>query len=82
MGGIREEDHHHHQPTELPLGFRSAPPPPMIASSSMSKESTSYDMADFDQTAIFLYLDGHDPQSIQEQRRKFSEKKTHLHTYA
>ncbi|KAI4991146.1 hypothetical protein ZWY2020_039517 [Hordeum vulgare] len=44
-------------------------PPPMIASSSMSKESTSYDMADFDQTAIFLYLDGHDPQSIQEQRQ-------------
>ena len=69
MGGIREEDHHHHQPSELPLGFRSAPPPPMIASSSMSKESTSYDMADFDQTAIFLYLDGHDPQSIQEQRQ-------------
>jgi len=30
-----------------------------------SKESTSYDMAEFDQSAIFLYLDGHD----QEQRQ-------------
>lgn len=69
MGGFRAEDHHHNQPLELPLGFRTASPPPMIASSSMSKESTSYDMADFDQAAIFLYLDGHDQQSIQEQRQ-------------
>ncbi|KAJ1288567.1 hypothetical protein BS78_02G097800 [Paspalum vaginatum] len=30
-----------------------------------SKESASYDMAEFDQSAIFLYLDGHD----QEQRQ-------------
>jgi hypothetical protein len=42
---------------------------------SRSKESTSYDMADFDQAAIFLYLDGHDPQSIQEQRRRLLKKK-------
>uniref|UniRef100_A0ACD5Y331 Uncharacterized protein n=3 Tax=Avena sativa TaxID=4498 RepID=A0ACD5Y331_AVESA len=70
MRGFREQDHQHHQPLEIPLGFRStSPPPPMIASTSMGKESTSYDMADFDQAAIFLYLDGHDPQSIQEQRQ-------------
>ncbi|KAG2634101.1 hypothetical protein PVAP13_2NG257300 [Panicum virgatum] len=37
----------------------------MPASSTMSKESASYDMAEFDQSAIFLYLDGHD----QEQRQ-------------
>ncbi|KAJ1253855.1 hypothetical protein BS78_K171100 [Paspalum vaginatum] len=37
----------------------------MAASSTMSKESASYDMAEFDQSAIFLYLDGHD----QEQRQ-------------
>ncbi|CAN6204049.1 unnamed protein product [Urochloa humidicola] len=37
----------------------------MPASSAMSKESASYDMAEFDQSAIFLYLDGHD----QEQRQ-------------
>ncbi|CAM0950869.1 unnamed protein product [Alopecurus aequalis] len=67
MGSFREE-HHHHQPLEIPLGFRNTSSP-MIASASMSKESTSYDMADFDQAAIFLYLDGHDPQSIQEQRQ-------------
>ncbi|TVU11137.1 hypothetical protein EJB05_44704 [Eragrostis curvula] len=42
----------------------------MIASSTMSKESaSSYDMAEFDQSAIFLYLDGHDQASIQEQRQ-------------
>ncbi|XP_072148272.1 transcription factor TGAL7 isoform X2 [Setaria viridis] len=40
----------------------------MPASSTMSKESASYDMAEFDQSAIFLYLDGHD----QEQRRMLS----------
>ncbi|KAG8049519.1 hypothetical protein GUJ93_ZPchr0009g320 [Zizania palustris] len=41
----------------------------MIASSSMSKELSSYDddMADFDQASLFLYLDGHDQQSFQEQ---------------
>ncbi|KAK3132420.1 hypothetical protein QOZ80_6AG0521170 [Eleusine coracana subsp. coracana] len=42
----------------------------MNASSTMSKESaSSYDMAEFDQSAIFLYLDGHDQASIQEQRQ-------------
>jgi hypothetical protein len=76
MGGFREQDHQHHQPLENPLGFRStSSPPPMIASTSMGKESTSYDMADFDQAAIFLYLDGHDPQSIQEQRRRLLKRK-------
>ncbi|GJM99735.1 hypothetical protein PR202_ga16862 [Eleusine coracana subsp. coracana] len=45
----------------------------MNASSTMSKESaSSYDMAEFDQSAIFLYLDGHDQASIQEQRRMLS----------
>ncbi|KAM0864865.1 hypothetical protein ACQ4PT_043638 [Festuca glaucescens] len=69
MGGFREEDHYHHQPLEIPLGFRRTSPPPMIASTSMSKEPMSYGMADLDQAALFLYLDGHDPQSIQEQRQ-------------
>ncbi|KAF0909780.1 hypothetical protein E2562_000103 [Oryza meyeriana var. granulata] len=71
MGGSREEDrqHHSHLPSELPFGFRSASPTTMIASSSLSKESSSYDMADFDQAALFLYLDSHDQQSIQEQRQ-------------
>uniref|UniRef100_A0A0E0EQ72 DOG1 domain-containing protein n=1 Tax=Oryza meridionalis TaxID=40149 RepID=A0A0E0EQ72_9ORYZ len=71
MGGSREEDrqHHNHLPSELPLGFRSSSPTTMIASSSMSKESSNYDMADFDQASLFLYLDSHDQQSIQEQRQ-------------
>jgi hypothetical protein len=38
----------------------------------------SYDMADLDQAALFLYLDGHDPQSIQEQRRRLLKKKSPL----
>uniref|UniRef100_J3MW50 DOG1 domain-containing protein n=1 Tax=Oryza brachyantha TaxID=4533 RepID=J3MW50_ORYBR len=73
----RQQHHHHHHhhllPSELPLGFRAgsrpASPAAMIASSSMSKESSSYDMADFDQASLFLYLDSHDQQSIQEQRQ-------------
>ncbi|KAG8056273.1 hypothetical protein GUJ93_ZPchr0002g25941 [Zizania palustris] len=74
MGDSREEDHrqHSHQLSELPLGFRSTTTSPstMIASSSMSKESSSYDMSDLDQQAsLFLYLDSHDQQSIQEQRQ-------------
>uniref|UniRef100_A0A0D9XBZ8 DOG1 domain-containing protein n=1 Tax=Leersia perrieri TaxID=77586 RepID=A0A0D9XBZ8_9ORYZ len=71
MGGSREEDHHYnHHPSELPISFRSASPTTMIASSSMSKESSSYDMADFDQASLFsLYLESHDQQSIQEQRQ-------------
>lgn len=64
----------HRQASELPQGLcwsaPSFPPPTMMAASStMSKEESaaSYDMAEFDQSAIFLYLeDGHD----QEQQRQ------------
>ncbi|KAL6598096.1 hypothetical protein ACP70R_046517 [Stipagrostis hirtigluma subsp. patula] len=68
VGSAGEEDHHLH-PSDLPLRFRSAAAPPVIDSSTMSKESGSYDMGEFDQSAIFLYLDGHDQTSIQEQRQ-------------
>jgi len=75
-GSAGEEDHHHHhQLPELPLGLQSASPQTMMpVSSTMSKESTSYDMAEFDQSAIFLYLDGHD----QEQRRMLPKKSSLL----
>jgi len=69
--GDDDRRRHHHRASELPQGLRSASSSPpttmMAASSTMSKESASYDMAEFDQSAIFLYLeDGHD----QEQQRQ------------
>ncbi|XP_073004578.1 bZIP transcription factor TGA10-like isoform X2 [Typha latifolia] len=40
----------------------------MITSSSMSKDSGSYDLAELDQ-AFYLYLDSHDQSAVQEQRQ-------------
>ncbi|WCJ33966.1 bZIP transcription factor family protein [Euphorbia peplus] len=65
---IQEQHHqHHHQHQQIPYGMMQSSSSSSIPGSFISKDGGAYDLGELDQ-ALFLYLDGQDPSSIQDQR--------------
>ncbi|OAY43156.1 bZIP transcription factor TGA10 isoform X2 [Manihot esculenta] len=60
-----QEHHHHHQ---IPYGMMQSSSSSSVPGSFISKDAGAYDLGEFDQ-ALFLYLDGQDPSTVQDQRQ-------------
>ncbi|MQM14610.1 hypothetical protein Taro_047544 [Colocasia esculenta] len=63
----QQEDQQHQQ-----IAFGMVQPSSSAAGSFMNKETGAYDLGELDQ-ALFLYLQGHDHPSVQEQKRKLDQ---------
>ncbi|PPD71029.1 hypothetical protein GOBAR_DD32092 [Gossypium barbadense] len=71
-------DHHHHhqnqdhhQSHQIPYAMMQSSSSSSIPANFVSKETGAYDLGELDQ-ALFLYLDGQDPSTIQDQRHHSS----------
>ncbi|XP_035545268.1 bZIP transcription factor TGA10 isoform X2 [Juglans regia] len=62
------QDHHHHQ---IPYGMMQSSSSSSVPGNLISKDTGAYDLGELDQ-ALFLYLDGQDPNTLHDQRRYFS----------
>ncbi|XP_021678564.1 bZIP transcription factor TGA10-like isoform X2 [Hevea brasiliensis] len=63
---LQIQENHHHQQT--PYGMMQSSSSSSIPGTFISKDAGAYDLGDLDQ-ALFLYLDGQDPSTVQDQRQ-------------
>ncbi|XP_050226493.1 bZIP transcription factor TGA10 [Mercurialis annua] len=66
------QEQHHHDHQQIPYGMmQSSSSSSIPAGSFISKDAGAYDLGELDQ-ALFLYLDGQDPSTVQDQRQSSS----------
>ncbi|XP_021281928.1 bZIP transcription factor TGA10 [Herrania umbratica] len=61
------QEHHQHHQNQIPYAMMQSSSSSSIPGNFISKDTGAYDLGELDQ-ALFLYLDGQDPSTIQEQR--------------